>query len=280
MFDRVTIVGLGLIGGSLGMALRRKGLARRVVGIEPRLSALKQARSKGAIDEGFARLTPENLDRSELVVIATPPLAVVGVAKKLARWTRHSFILTDAASTKGEIVQILEKSLPSRISFIGGHPMAGSERSGIGAASPRLFSGAPCIVTRTPRTDKKALARVSGLWHSVGGHVVVLSPSRHDALVAQISHVPHLVAVGLTRATQPAALGLAAGGFSDTTRIALGDPALWHEVCMTNRRKIAQALDRFLRELKSLRELVADGQEGALLKRLRLAQRKRRQIHR
>ncbi len=277
LFDQVTIVGLGLIGGSLGMALKKRRVARKIYGVDLTAARLHAARSRGAIDEGSARLS-DGLLRTELVIIAVPPTAVPVVVRQIARFTRRPLTVTDVASTKGEIVRAVQKILPPQISFIGGHPMAGSERSGIGAANADLFRESICILTPTPRTKDRALSQVNALWRSVGSHVLFLDPTRHDALVAQVSHVPHLAAVGLTLAVGSGGLKIAARGFADTTRIALSDPALWEEVCTTNRRQIISALDRFLKEIERLKTLVARRKSGLLRRRFEAAQRKRRQV--
>ncbi len=280
LFDQVAIVGLGLIGGSLGMALRKGRVARRVIGFARHETTIRKAKARGAIDDGDTELCPNWLGESELVVIATPPLTVVPIARQIVKLTRHRFILTDVASTKGEITQALGSFLPERITYVGSHPMAGSERSGIGAANLDLFRGAPCVVTPVARTSRTAVRRVFALWRSVGGRCVEISPAHHDTLVAQISHLPHLAAVGLTLVAQEEAMGLSAGGFSDTTRIALGDPALWREICWTNRRAITAAMDRLLKELRQLRGLIASGNSDTLTKQFRTAQKKRQRLKR
>ncbi|MBI3333142.1 MAG: prephenate dehydrogenase/arogenate dehydrogenase family protein [Candidatus Omnitrophica bacterium] len=280
LFRQVAIVGLGLIGGSLGMALRRGRLAGKVIGFTRREATLRKARARGAVDDGCTEFCPDWLGASDLVVIATPPLSVVPVARRIGRMTRHSFILTDVASTKGRIVRQMERMLPDRIRFVGSHPMAGSERSGVEAANPKLFERAACLLTPTPRTSREALAKVSSLWRAVGGRVLLLRPARHDALVAQISHMPHLAAAALALSAEGRALPLAAGGFADTTRLALSDPSLWSEICLTNRREILAALSRFDRQMSGLRRLLLRGAGADLSRRLRAAQRKRRQVKR
>jgi prephenate dehydrogenase len=275
LFNQGTIVGLGLIGGSLGLALRRQKVARRVIGFSRHERTVRRAKASGAIDDGCTELCPEWLSESDLVVIATPPLSVAKVARRIAKITRDSLVITDVASTKSAIVKELERSLPPRVSFVGAHPMAGSEHSGIEAADPTLFHGAVCLVTPTRRTDAQALSKVYALWRRVGSRVVSLSPQRHDAVVAQISHLPHLAAVGLTLSVSPAALNLAAGGFSDTTRIALSDPALWRQICGMNRRALADALDQYLIRIGQLRDLLTVDDGAGLYRWFRTAQRKR-----
>jgi len=277
-FNQVTIVGLGLIGGSLGMALKKRGVARRVIGFARRETTIRRAKAKGAVDDGCTGLCPEWLGESDLVVIATPPPSVPRLAREVARLTRHPFLLTDVAGTKGRIVREVEKILPPRIRFIGGHPMAGSERSGIGAADAALFEGAACILTPTARTDRKALARVSSLWRTVGGRIVRLSPFRHDALVAQISHLPHLAAAGLVLSVSPRAMALTGNGFSDATRIALGDPSMWADICLTNPKEISKALSRFVKEIKEFQECLRKGDRSSLRRKLQAAQMKRQKL--
>ena len=188
-------------------------------------------------------------------------IAVLADFALLVDW-RHTnemtlaFLLTDVASVKGPIVAALEKSLPHRIRFAGSHPMAGSEQSGIEAADAALFKEAACVVARTSHTDPKAVRQVSRMWRQVGGRVHRMDPKRHDALVAQISHTPHLAAVALTLFPEPAALSLVGGGFLDTTRIALSDPAMWEQICRMNRPEIQKALGRFIAELKKMRGAV------------------------
>ncbi len=276
-FRQVTIVGLGLIGGSLGIALRRRRLARRVVGVARRPQTIRQAKARGAIDRGTTCLC-EGTEGSDLVVLAVPPLSVVPVARELARWSDGEFLLTDVASTKARIVRELDRILPARISFVGCHPMAGSDRSGLQAADGGLFEGAICVVTPTARSRAAAVSRVRSLWRGVGSRVVLFSPERHDQMVAQVSHLPHLTAAALVSVPQRAALRLAAGGFSDTTRVAQGDPELWAEICQTNARAIGAALAQFQRELVRARSFIARRDFRGLRRWLAAAQVQRREV--
>lgn len=278
LFKQVTIVGLGLIGGSLGMALKKRRIARRVIGFTRHEATLRRAKARGAIDDGDTELCPEWLGQSDLVVIATPPRAVPTVARQIARLSRGQLLLTDVASAKGQIHRQLARILPARISYVGSHPMAGSECSGIEAAQGDLFEGATCIVTPDAKRSGQAVARIEGLWRSVGSRVVRISAQRHDALVAQISHLPHLAAIGLVLSAHPRSLPLAAGGFSDATRIALSDPGLWRQILQMNRRQVTQSLDRFLLQMGELRDLLSSEDNPRLIRRLLAAQRKRRRL--
>lgn len=280
LFNQVTIVGLGLIGGSLGMALKRRRLARRVVGLARRPATLRLARAVGAIDRGTTRIAAA-LEQADLVVLATPPGAVVSLARAVVRRADRRLILTDVASTKAQLVRSIEAEVRRRgssVAFVGGHPMAGSERSGIGAARPTLFEGAACVLTPTSGTAAAALSKVRSLWRALGARVVEVSPQRHDQLVAQVSQVPHMAAVGLVNAASPEALRLCGTGFSSTTRIAQANPQLWVEISRTNAGWMVRSMDRLLRTLAALRQDVAQGREKRLLKKLRAAQRRRQRL--
>lgn len=280
LFRQVSIIGLGLIGGSLGMALRRGKVARRVIGFARREANVRRAVARGAIHNGCTELCPEWLSGSDVVVIALPPSKVPAVAGRVARMVKRPVVITDVASVKGSIVRAAERAVGKRAHFVGAHPMAGSERSGIEAAEAGLFQGAACIVTPTSRTARAARSKVEAMWRRAGCRVQRMSPERHDALVAQVSHAPHLAAVALTLFPDSAAVSLSGGGFADTTRIALGDPALWEEICRSNPREIARALDRLGAELSSLKSLVRRNGGSALRARLQAAQRRRATVRR
>ena len=277
LFNQVTIVGLGLIGGSLGLALRRRRVARRVYGVARRAATVAQARRIGAVDRGFVELAPAVAD-ADLVVLATPPSTVVPLARQVAEATTRALIVTDAASTKAGIVRGWERALPARIAAVGSHPMAGSDRSGLGAASADLFDRMLCVLTPTRGTPARAVRAVGALWRAVGMRTASLTPERHDAVVAMVSHVPHLAAASLVSAASPEELKVAATGFADTTRVALGDPALWQDICVNNREAVLDALGRFERALVHVRQAIAYRDAEELEKTLAASQRKRRAL--
>ncbi|MBI4227341.1 MAG: prephenate dehydrogenase/arogenate dehydrogenase family protein [Candidatus Omnitrophica bacterium] len=277
LFRQVTIIGLGLIGGSLGLALRRRGAAGRVVGVARRAATLAQARRAGAIDRGFTALAPA-VAAADLVVIATPPSTVVPMARRVAAATAHAFLLTDAASAKSAIVRGWSRALPNRIRAVGSHPMAGSERSGIAAASAELFEGAWCALTPAPGTPRRAVRQVAALWRAVGMRTSRMTPERHDTIVAMISHTPHVVAASLVAAATAEETALAATGFADMTRVALGDPALWQDICLSNRDALLAALGRFERTLVHLRQAIAYRDAEELRKTLAASRRARQRL--
>ncbi len=280
MFNKVAIVGVGLIGGSLGLTIRRKKLARRVIGVARHSATLKTAKKIGAIDSGTVSLSNPELLTADLVILAVPPEKVAEVALKLAGRFRHPVIFIDVASTKQAIVSKLDKKLPKHVSFVGAHPMAGSERSGIDAARVDLYEGALCVLTPTRQTSRRALKTVQTLWTRLGSRVVLLSPDQHDARVAQISHLPHLAASALALTPDSAALALAACGFADTTRIAAGDPELWAGICATNRPEIVCALRRYREQLQKIEKAVARNDRAGLLRLLKSARQRCLKLYR
>lgn len=278
LFNRVTIIGLGLIGGSLGMALRRRRLATTVAGWSRKPSTLRHAKQRGAIDVGTTDLRRAVQD-ADVVVLATPVETIVPYAVRLAQWMRPGSVLTDVGSTKAQIVRALERRLPSGVAFVGGHPLAGSEQRGIDAARADLFDGSLCILARTARTDRRALRRVARLWSRLCRRVVAMEPQRHDRLLAAISHVPHLMAFSLINATDPSALACAPRSFLDATRVAQSDPELWDDIFLSNRAALRAAAGRFERAWRTLQRLLSRRDRVALRRFLAEAKKRRDALH-
>ena len=268
--QRITIVGLGLIGGSLGLALKGAGLREvEVVGCDREWGVGGRAERAGAIDRSARDVTSAVRDAA-LVIIATPILAVREVMEAMAPLLREGCVVTDTASTKAQVMRWAAELLPSHVHFVGGHPMAGKERSGLGAADAALFRDAAYCVVPAVDADERAIHTVLGLVGLVGAHPVFLDAAEHDSYVAAVSHLPILVSAALfsmVRGSQawPEMSALAAGGFRDTTRLASGDPALSHDICLTNKEAVLHWLDRFAEDLRRVRELV-EGDEEELFK--------------
>jgi len=273
-FGVVAILGPGLIGGSLGLALRQRRLAQRVVGIGHRATSIEAAKRVGAIDEG-ALDAAAGVKDADLIVIATSVAAIPRLAAEIMPHVKPGAVLTDVGSVKREIVTHIEASLRGDVAFIGGHPMAGSEKRGVEAAQAGLFEGSICILTPTPRTPASEVARVSTLWAQVGAHVHLMSPEQHDELVALVSHLPHLAAAALVNVLPEHAWRFVASGFRDTTRVASSDPALWRDICAANRSPIAASLSRFAQEIAALAQTLQDGRDADLLVKLEAAKRLR-----
>lgn len=276
-FHQVTIVGLGLIGGSLGMALRRKHLARTVVGVSRTARTLRLAKRRGAIDVGMT--DPVRAARgADLVILATPVDVIVPLALRLARVMRYGAVLSDVGSTKGEIVRTLQRRLPAHVAFVGAHPLAGSERRGIDAARPKLFQDSLCFLTPTTQTRPAAVRAVTRLWAPLVCRVLLMSPERHDRLVATMSHLPHVVACALTSSAPPEGLAVAPRSFLEMTRIAGSDPDLWDDIFLSNRTAVLNAMTEFEREWRALRAALVRADRPALRRRLAAAQARRKSL--
>ena len=261
-FRQITIVGLGLIGGSLGLAVRRRHLAGRVVGLSRRAATIRLAKRLGAINTGTTNAQQAVRD-ADIVIIATPVETIVPQAKRLARWMKPGSVITDVGSTKAGIVKGLG-SLPRGIAFVGGHPVGGSEQRGLDAAELDLFEDAFFILTPTTRTPRTAVARVTALWEPLVKRVVVMDPASHDRVMAQTSHLTHAVAFTLSRAG--AGADMISPSFLDATRVAKSDPALWDDIFLTNRREILRAIERFEREWRRLKQVLSRADRAGLLK--------------
>jgi len=263
-FRSATIVGVGLIGGSVGLGMRKRGLARRVVGVGRRQASLDRALAVGAVDEATLDIRA-GVAEAEIVVLATPVGAMVRLARQAAGAMPKGALVTDVGSTKARLVGELERVADGRFRYVGSHPMAGSEKRGVAEASDGLFEGAACFVTPTPRTDPFALMVVQELWQALGSRVRILAPAVHDRLMALASHLPHVVAAALVNVMTPDALACAGSGFRDTTRVASGDPRIWADVCLHNREPLLEAIEAVERQLLTLRRILADGAEAELL---------------
>ena len=263
------IVGVGLIGGSVGLALRRAGW--HVVGVDHDPGRAEQALAAGVVDEIGE---PGECD---LAVVATPVQSIAGVVRVLL--AAGAAVVTDVGSVKAPVAAAIDDPR-----FVPGHPMAGSEQDGLSGASADLFRGATWVLTPTAATDDAAFAEVREVVASMGAQVIVIPPERHDVLVAVVSHVPHLAAATLMRLADGRAvehralLRLAAGGFRDMTRIAAGHPAIWPDICAENQDAITDVLDELIADLSGLRTVVAEGDREGLLDHLDDARRARRNL--
>ncbi len=239
----VAIVGVGLIGGSVGRALRARRLADRVIGIGRSRESLAAARATGAVTE--IALDPAAVAEADLVVVATGVRAIPRLLEAVDAEVRPGTPITDAGSTKASIVAAWEKRRKIRRGrFVGSHPLAGSHRRGPEAADAELFAGRVAVVTPAAATPENDVEDIGGLWSALGATVFVMSPREHDRLVAATSHAPHVLAAALAAATPPAAIPFTAGGWRDTTRIASGDPELWAEILLDNAGPLTAALKR------------------------------------
>ncbi|MEW6448110.1 MAG: prephenate dehydrogenase [Bacillota bacterium] len=282
MFKRVAIIGVGLIGGSLGMALKRLRLAEEVLGIGRDAEKLRLAVEVGAVDRVTTDLT--SVAGATLVVVATPVSAVIPVVKEAAGHFRPGTVVTDVGSVKAAIVKTLHPVARTHgFHFVGGHPMAGSERAGVKSADPYLFENAYYILTPAPDTERGSLETVGKMAAAVGARVIELSPEEHDLYVAAVSHLPHCVAAALVSTIgalpeREAVLPLAAGGFRDTTRVAAGDPEVWRDIVIANREAILGMIHRYQAALASLAVLIRAEDGAGVFEWLKKAQALRRAV--
>jgi prephenate dehydrogenase len=267
VIDRLAIVGVGLLGGSVAQAARATGLARTIVGVGRDRQRMAAALSDGTLDSVTTDLV-EGVRGADVVLLAAPVLVIEGLLESVWPALGHEAVVTDVGSTKASIVRVAERlNAASPRAFVGSHPMAGSNLAGYAVARPDLFRDATVVVTPTDATEARAVKRVTELWESLGARVTTLDPAAHDRAVAAISHLPHLVAMALVdsvaRAT-PAAFPVAARGFKDTTRIAASDPQMWQEIFFANREALGATLAEFRAALTDLERLVNAGDADAL----------------
>lgn len=263
-WKKIAIVGVGLLGGSLGMAIKRRRLASRVAGFARRAATVSECRKLKALDRATLDLSEAVAD-ADLVILCTPLAQMRPLVEQMFQSLKRGAIVTDVGSVKGCVVKELE-SLVAKAGghFVGSHPMAGAEKTGVSAARADLFDGAMCVVTPTRRTNKAALRKVEQFWRGVGGRLLRLTPETHDALVGRSSHLPHVVAAALAHSVldpsrSKSQAALCATGFRDTTRVASGSPEMWRDIAQANRRNLAQALDEFIGELQRVRALLPKG---------------------
>lgn len=266
---KIVICGVGLIGGSFALALRRAGLAEKIVGMGRSRESLQQAIALGLIDEA-----PESwaaaLEHASLVLLACPVGQTGEVLAQIAPHLAPTTIVTDAGSTKGDVVEAIYRHLPNHLSHvIPGHPIAGAENSGPAAARADLFDGRRVVLTPLPENNTASARLVTELWTACGASVSEMHPQEHDRTFAAVSHLPHLLAYALVHdlAKRPNAEQLfdfAAGGFRDFTRIAGSHPEMWRDICMANRQPLLAELDQYLSELAYLRSLLLAGKSDLL----------------
>jgi prephenate dehydrogenase len=260
----VAIVGVGLIGGSLGRAVLARKLARRVIGVGRSQASLDAARRTGAITE--TALDPAAVAEADLVVVATGVRSIPRLLEAVDQAVRPGTLITDAGSTKASIVAAWEKRRKSRRGrFVGSHPLAGSHRRGPEAADAELFTGRVAVVTPATVTPPDDVAAIGEFWSAVGATVFVMSPREHDRIVAATSHAPHVMAAAIAAATPPAALPFTAGGWRDTTRIAAGDAELWADILLDNAEPLGKALGRIATAAERILAAVEAGDRRRLI---------------
>jgi len=270
-FRKVAIIGVGLIGGSLALAMREQGLVTEVVGVGRGVENLQTAVDLGIIDS-YTTDVREGVRDADLVFLAVPVLSIAKVIETAAADLKPGAIVTDGGSVKETVLLEVKKVLPAGIHFIAGHPIAGTEFSGAAAAFATLYQGKKCILTPDADTDACALAAVRTIWESVGSIVTEMDPKTHDAILGAVSHLPHVIAYALvntvdgTEAGDMAAIDYSGGGFKDFTRIASSSPDMWKDICLMNKTAIVDVIEGFQAELEILKGHIKDGNAEGLIK--------------
>jgi prephenate dehydrogenase len=280
-FGTVAILGPGLIGGSLALALAERGLAKRLMIYARSPRALDEIRLAG-VDAELTQNPSEAVSEADVVILCLPVESLFALVCPIAHLFKPTALVTDVGSVKGQVERDLAPLFKPNAHWIGSHPMAGSEKSGFSAARANLFQGATVVITPTPKTSLLAENRAKEFWEALGGRVASMPPEVHDDCVAQISHLPHLIASALVNQPSKEALKLVGSGFRDTTRVASGAPDLWTEILSSNSEAVASHLHRLIQDLCHLEILLkekdAAAHKSALLEYLQKAQMTRFQL--
>lgn len=267
-WKRVSIIGVGLMGGSFAAALRKAGLAKEIIGVGRTVKNLKVAKRRGWIDRYTSHLK-EGVQGADLVFVSVPVLSIPPLIEKIEPFVSNETILIDVGSVKGPIVKRLSSHLKHPERFVGCHPIAGTEQSGAQAAFPSLFEGKLCLITPVKETHRLALEKVQKTWSAIGAKVQRIDAEKHDQIFACVSHLPHIVAyalVGTLLQIDPSMLRYSGGGFRDFTRIAKSSAEMWQDICMMNQTAILKALNRYEKVIGRLSQMIRRGNSSQLLR--------------
>jgi prephenate dehydrogenase len=269
-FKQMTILGVGLIGASLAQSCRQRKLVETIVGFGRNAANLKKAQEKHIIDSGSTDLKTA-VEGSDLIVLCTPVGVLVERVREMIPFLQKGCIITDAGSVKGRLVEEIDALMPDSIYYVGAHPIAGGEQSGLEAASVDLLTGAKCIITATTNTRTEALQRVTEFWTEVGMQTLPMDAHEHDTVFGALSHLPHVVAYALMNTVANVKteshgdiLSMSGGGLKDITRIASSDPVMWRDICLENKRPVVKLIDQFQNALESIKTLIEQDQADAL----------------
>ena len=273
IFNKVVIIGTGLIGGSVGLGLRKKHLAKEVIGLSRKKANANLAKKLGAIDSIGRSL--DVVADADLIILATPVDSIIKIASEISKNIKKNCIVIDVGSTKEMIVAKLSRIIPN---FVGCHPLAGLEKKGIANIQANIFNDSICIITPTLKTNKNILNKIALLWKSLGAKAIVLSARKHDQILACTSHLPHAVAFSLIKSIPEEFFKLSSKGLKDTTRIAASDAHLWSQIFFSNRRNLLTALAVFQIKLNTLILALKNNDKKLLIKILKTSQNKRRKL--
>jgi prephenate dehydrogenase len=279
-FRKITIVGVGLLGGSIGLAARKRRLAKEIAGYARRDQTIAECEKIGALDYATADLLAA-VSGADLIVLCTPLAQMAALTKQFLPALKRGAIVTDVGSVKADVVRELESLVKKAgAHFVGSHPMAGGEKMGVLAAKADLYANAVCVVTPTKRSNAAAVRKVENFWKSLGARVLKLDAAQHDLFVSRSSHLPHVLAAALAnQVLNPASpkmqAALCATGFRDTTRIASGSPEMWRDIALANRKNVSQSVDAFVIELKKFQAALKKSDDDAVEKFFATAKQRR-----
>jgi len=262
-FDKLTIIGVGLIGGSFARVCQKKGIAGSIVGFGRQEANLRKALELGVIDEYSLDLN-EAVKQADFVLVAVPVGSIFPLVKKMISSLKKGSIISDVGSVKGSLVEKIEKILPDDVHFVGAHPIAGTENSGVEASFAELFEGSKCILTPSKFTDHETLQKVKKLWELMGSEIKLMEPDEHDKIMAAVSHLPHIAAYAITsfmfelQHLWPDILSYSAGGFRDFTRIASSHPTMWCDICNNNRDALIKMIEQYETTLDQFKTLIKE----------------------
>jgi prephenate dehydrogenase len=283
LFNNVTIIGVGLIGGSLARVLKAKNLAGCITGAGRKRETLELALKLGVIDR-MGNGSAHAVEDADLVVLASPAGTFEKIVQEIGPHLKKGAILTDVGSVKSSLIKMIEKTLPAGAYYVPGHPIAGREKSGVAESTEALFQGRRCILSPTEKTDQKALESVRAMWTAAGAEVVVMDADLHDEIFAAVSHLPHIAAFAMMSAVAELSTGthdyvqFSGAGFRDFTRIAASSPEMWKDICMMNRDNLLSMIDRYLFSLNRFKSEIAAGDENRLMQHLQASSDARKRL--
>ncbi|NIQ03265.1 MAG: prephenate dehydrogenase/arogenate dehydrogenase family protein [Nitrospinaceae bacterium] len=264
------MLGVGLIGASLARSCKARGAVKRIVGFGRKADTLQKAEELNIIDSGSTDLKTA-VEGSDLIVLCTPVGVLVERVREMIPFLPEGCILTDAGSVKGSLVREIDALMTDSIHYVGAHPIAGGEKSGLEASSEDLLTGAKCIITPTEHTRPEALQRITGFWKEVGMQTLVMDADEHDTIFGALSHLPHVVAYALMNTVaevktpnHKSILSLSGGGLRDITRIASSEPVMWRDICLKNKKEIIKLIDQYQQTLENIKLLIEQEQSDSL----------------
>jgi len=273
IFNKIVIIGTGLIGGSLGLDLRKKHLVGKITGLSRRKKNVEFSKKIGVIDCSATSL--DVVADADLVILATPIEVIIDIGLKISKKIKKDCVVIDVGSSKEAIVSKLSRVIPN---FVCCHPLAGSEKKGVTNFESGIFNGSTCIITPNAKTNSQALRKVKLLWKKLGSQVIILTPKKHDQILAFISHLPHVLAFALMNTISEKFLALSSGGLKDSTRIAASDPELWSQILLSNRGNLLSAISSFQRKLDLFKLVLRNKNNKLLMKILEAAKEKRKKL--